>query len=77
MPKRLLARFRRRPWPAAEDCEPLAPLARRVLPFVPSADLPDMPRSNPPDPLDRDGQPPNSGWRVTSTHTSDQRTASG
>lgn len=26
------------PWPAAEDCEPLPLLARRILPYLPSHD---------------------------------------
>lgn len=27
-----------RPWPAAEDCEPRPPLARRILPHLPTHD---------------------------------------
>ena len=27
-----------RPWPAAEDCEPLPPLVRRILPYLPTHD---------------------------------------
>ena len=32
------------PWPEAEDCEPLSPLERRILPYVRLNDLPDLPR---------------------------------
>ena len=28
------------PWPEAEDCEPLTPLARRILPYLPTHDGP-------------------------------------
>ena len=31
------------PWPEAEDCEPLTPLERRILPYVRLHDLPDLP----------------------------------
>jgi hypothetical protein len=28
------------PWPEAEDCEPLSPLVRRILPYLPTQDGP-------------------------------------
>ena len=37
------------PWPEAEDCAPLSPLERRILPYVRLYDLPDLPRHEPPD----------------------------
>ena len=36
-------------WPEAEDCEPLGPLERRILPYVSLHDLPVIPRREPPD----------------------------
>ena len=45
------------PWPEAEDCAPLSPLERRILPYVRLHDLPDLPRHESPDPLDGGPEP--------------------